>query len=579
MRITVSKSKKAESFYITHSYVNKQGKSTSTTYKKLGSLADLKKQLGTDSRDEVMAWCQEQCRIETEKYKKENEVVLVSLSPNKLIEKDKPRTFNCGYLFLQDIYYQLRFDNIVRNISSRHKFEYSLDSILSDLVYARILNPSSKQSSYEYCKNLLEAPKYELHDVYRALSVLAEESDYIQSELYKNSQFIHNRDKSVLYYDCTNYYFEIEEEDELRKYGKSKENRPNPIVGMGMFMDSDGIPLAFDIYPGNQNEQKTLKPLEKKIIKDFDCSNFIYCSDSGLGSLNNRKFNSMGGRAYVITQSLKKLKKEDRDIALDPTGWKVPGGKKPIDLRELDETSPAVIDTVYYKEVNLETDALPDQSLIVTYSVKYKKYQAAIREGQIQRARKMIESGSKIKKTHRNPNDPARFISKTSVTESGEVADKEFYAFDENKVKEEAMYDGFYAVVTDLLDDPAQIIEVNKRRWQIEECFRIMKTEFKSRPVYLSLHDRIKAHFLTCFISLVVYRLLEIKLGNNYTCDKTISTLRGMNVTEIEGYGYIPSYTRTELTDKLHDLAGFRTDTQIIKKLKMRNIIKKSKEK
>lgn len=575
MRVTTSKSKNSESFYINYAYIGKNGKNTSKVFKKLGTLKELSEKLNTD-RDGVMAWAKEQARIETEKHKLESENVSVDFHPNRLINSNEQRSFNCGYLFLQSICKSLRFDNICRNIKTRHNYEYNLQSILQDLIYARILSPSSKKSSFEFAENLLEQPKYELHDVYRALSTLSVESDFIQAELYKNSHFIHNRNTKILYYDCTNYFFEIEEADELRKYGKSKEHRPNPIIGMGLFMDADGIPLSFDIYPGNQNEQLSLKPLERKIISDFECSEFIYCSDSGLASKSNKKFNNTNGRHYVITQSLKKLNKEDREIALKPTQYRKIGSTKFIDLTTLNEQDEEVISSIYYKEVPIERNGICE-TLIVTYSPKYKRYQRNIRNEQIKRAENMISNNSKFKKEKRNPNDPGRFIKKTATTEHGEAATETYYEIDESVISNEEMYDGFYAVTTDLEGDISEIIKINKQRWQIEECFKIMKTEFEARPVYLQREDRIKAHFLICFVSLMIYRLLEIKLEKNYTTRTIINTLRNMKVCKIDEYGYIPTYTRNDLTDKLHELFGFRTDTEIIKKSKMRSIIKESK--
>ena len=259
-----------------------------------------------------------------------------------------------------------------------------------------------------------------------------------------------------------------------KKYGKSKEHRPNPIVGMGLFMDGDGFPLAFDIFPGNQNEQKSLKPLEHKVIQDFDCSEFIYCSDSGLASQNNKLFNDIGGRSYVITQSLKKLKKEDRDIALNTKQYRKVGSSTFIDLKDLDENDPEVYESIYYKEVPIESKKI-SETLIVTYSPKYKAYQEKIRQGQIDRAKNMISKNGKIKKNRKNPNDPSRFTKRTSITANGEVAEEEIYEIDQEAIDKEAMYDGFYAVSTDMEGDVAEIIAINKRRWQIEECFRIMK--------------------------------------------------------------------------------------------------------
>ena len=578
MRVTTTKSKFSESFYINYAYIDKNGKSTSKIFKKLGTLNELKEKLGTDDRDEVMKWAKEQARIATEQHKAESETVLVPLSPKSLINLNERRSFNCGYLFLQKICSDLRIDNICRNIKGRHKFKYDIQAIIADLVYARILNPSSKKSSYSYCQSLLEMPKYSLDNVYDALQILADESDYIQSDLYRNSNFLHTRNKSVLYYDCTNFFFEIEQEDELRKYGKSKEHRPSPIVELGLFMDADGFPLAFDIYPGNQNEQTILKPLEQKVIRDFECSKFIFCSDSGLGSKSNRQFNDLGDRSYVITQSLKKMKTEDREIALNPAQYRKLGCDKFINLSELDLNNPEVFNTVYYKEIPVANGSL-EETVIVTFSPKYRDYQRKIREGQIERARKMISSDGKIKKNRKNPNDPSRFIETVHVTSDAEVAENIIATLNTEAIAEEEKYDGFYAVITDIEDDPAQIIAINKRRWQIEECFRIMKTEFRSRPVYVSTEKAIKAHFLTCFIALLVYRILENQLNNKYTVTEIVNTLSEMKLTDIGEMGYIPSYTRTELTDALHENAGFRTDTQIVKKSKLRSIIKSTKDK
>ena len=577
MRVTTTKSKTDESFYINYAFINEKGKSTSRIYKKLGKLSELSKELNTD-RDGVMAWAKEQARIETEKYKKENESVSIALNPNIPIKKDQQNTFNCGYLFLQSIYYSLHLDNICRNIKNRHDYEYDLNAILADLIYARFLNPTSKLSSFKYCHSLLEQPTYHLHDIYRALTVLAEESDYIQAELYRNSNYIHKRNTRVLYYDCTNYYFEIEQERGDAKYGKNKENRPNPIVGMGLFMDADGFPLSFDLFPGNQNEQLTLKDHEHKVINDLQCSQFVYCSDSGLGSKKNRLLNTTGGRAYVITQSLKKLKKDVRETALSTSQYRKIGSNKFIDLNDLDEEDPEVFNSIYYKEVPYDSNEL-SETLIVTYSPKYRKYQASIRQNQIQRAQKMITDSGKPKKNRKNPNDPARFLKKQSFTNNGELAEDEIWQIDQEVIEKEAMYDGFYAVVTNLDDDIQDIIAINKRRWQIEECFRILKSDFDARPVYLRDDDRIKAHFLICFMALLFFRILENRLEYKYTSDQIVGTMKKMNLTLLEGYGYIPSYTRTDITDDLHKLFGFRTDYQITKKQKMRNIIHQTKDK
>lgn len=574
MRVTTTKSKKSESFYITKSFKNNAGKSSSVVVRKLGILNELLKEHGP-TRDDVMLWAKEEAKIETEKYKKEREAksVQITFHADRQLDYDKQCFYRGGYLFLQSIYYGLQMNKICRKLRDKYKFKYDINAILSDLIYTRVLEPASKRSSYKTASEFLEKPTYELHDVYRALDVLGSECDFIQSEVYKNSHFIGQRNEKILYYDCTNYYFEIEQEDGDKKYGKSKEHRPNPIIQMGMFMDGDRIPLAFSLFPGNTNEQKSLKPLEEKVIRDFGCQKFIYCSDAGLGSESIRTYNHMGERAFIVTQSIKKLKKEDKAWALNKSGFRRLSDNKLVNLSEIDEN-----DTdLYYKDEPYTPKNL-HQRLIVTYSPKYARYQKTIRDAQVERAKKMIQSGS-TKKQRKNPNDPARFIGTQAATEEGEVAKIVKY-LDEDKISTEEQYDGLYAVCTDLLDDDVSaILKVSEGRWQIEECFRVLKTDFSARPVYLHDENRIKAHFLICFLALMTYRLLEKKLDYKYTCDMILDTLKSMNFANLQEQGFIPLYKRLKITDDLHERCGFRTDYQFITKSQMKTIQKKSKGK
>lgn len=561
--------------YIKRSYRKSNGKTATKIHRKLGKLNDLLQQFSGDY-DAMMAWARSEAEKDTMEYNAKTGNVSVSLSKSAYIPRNEERCFPVGYLFLQKLCTELKIDSICRKISKRHKYTYDFSAILTDQIFSRILSPSSKLGSYSYCQTLLEPPKYELQNLYRALSVMAEESDFIQEELYFNSNFVHPRNKKVLYYDCTNYYFEIEQDDDFRKYGKSKESRPNPIVTMGLFMDADGIPLAFDVFPGNQNEQTTLKPLETKIIRDFACSEFIFCSDAGLGSKANRRFNSFGNRSYVISQSLKKMRREDRQIALNPKQFRRLGSNKFIDISTLDESDPDIYETIFYKEVPVVNGDM-NEIVIVTYSPKYKAYQKRIRGQQIARAVKMIEQPGR-KRRGKNQNDPARFIKSTAITEDGEVAGRNIYDLDSDRISEEEMYDGFYAVITNLEGDVGEILKINRQRWEIEENFRIMKTDFEARPVYVRRDERIKAHFLICYISLLVYRLLEKKLGNAYTCNEILGTLRSMQVTLLsKESGHIPSYKRTDMTDDLHKVFGFHTDYEFISKSTMRSIIKSTK--
>ena len=575
MTLSKSESKNATSLYVTKSFREK-GVTTSRVIEKLGTVAELQKKLG-DGVD-VIKWAEEYVKELTQKDKDGRREIIIKYSPAKQVEKGRQRLYSGGYLFLQRIYHELGIDKICKKITVKYKFDFNLNSILSRLIYGRIIHPASKLSTYEQSKNLLEHPDFDVHQIYRSLDILGAENDYIQSELYKNSTKVIERKTGVLYYDCTNYFFEIEQEEGLKQYGHSKEHRPNPIVQMGLFMDGDGLPLAFSIQEGNTNEQVTLKPLEKKILSEFELSKFVVCTDAGLSSVANRKFNDVWGRAFITTQSVKKLKKHLKEWALNAHGWRLSGDTSSkvelYDITKIDESKHK--ESTFYKEQWINEDKL-EQRLIVTYSVKYKDYQRRIREGQIERAEKLIESNpTKLKKAGQN--DYKRFITKVSATDTGEVAENDFYFINKTAIESEEVYDGLYAVCTNLEDDVGSIVKVNQRRWEIEECFRIMKSEFKARPVYLKLDERIKAHFLTCFISLLVYRILEKKLNEKYTCSQILKELREMKFLEVPGEGFTPAYTRTDFTDELHDVFGFRTDYEILTNNHMKNIFKQTKK-
>ncbi len=571
VRVKKTKSKNAESLYIIKSVII-DGKNTSKIVEKLGTIQEVtQKAKGEDP----YLWAKKRAFVLTEKEKKENQEILVKFNPTKQLATQQQRIFNGGYLFLQQLYYQLGFEKICQEITKNYRFQYDLNGIFSRLVYSRVLFPASKKATFEGAKGFLEQPSFDLHHIYRSLEVIYKESDKIQAQLYKNSLAICERNNQVLYYDCTNFFFEIEQESGIRQYGHSKENRPNPLVQMGLFMDGNGIPLAFNLTSGNTNEQTTLQPLEKKIMKDFDLAQFVVCTDAGLSSLANRKFNDKPNRAFLTTQSLKKLKKFLRNWALSETGWFLPNeSKKAYTLAAIlaeDDAS-----KIYYKERWINENGL-EQRLIVSFSVKYKQYQETIRERQIERAQTVIASGRTLPKKI-NPNDYKRFIDQKNVTDEGEVANHAVYGINEEQIHKEKQYDGFYAVCTNLEDAVAQIIQINRGRWEIEESFRIMKSEFKARPVNLSVDERIQAHFTICFIALTLYRLLEKKLDSTFTYGEILDTLRNMNFLEIKGEGFIPTYTRTTLTDKLHEAFDFRTDYQIIPLNKMKKIFKQTKK-
>lgn len=575
MRLKVSRSKNSASLYVTKTvYENK--KERTITVEKLGTEKELREKLNGQDPYE---WAKDYIDKLNQQEKEEKRQVIVKFKQSKLINKGEQKTYIGGYLFLQQLYHSLKLHKICKDISKRYKFSFNLDSVLSRLIYGRILFPSSKLNTYQESKTLLEQPNFEIQHVYRALEVIARESDFIQAELYKNSLAVSKRNDKILYYDCTNYYFEIEQEDGNKQYGPSKENRPNPIVEMGLFMDGDGIPLAFSIHSGNTNEQLTLQPLEKKILEDFSLAKFVVCTDAGLSSTANRKFNNKGERSFITTQSIKKLKKHLKAWALATDGWSLDGVHGKFDIAKIekaDELKEKYKDCTFYKERWIKEDDL-EQKLIVTFSLKYKEYQRYIRSRQIERASKLIESRpSSIKKHHQN--DFKRFIRKTNVTSDGEVAENEIYSVNQDVISKEEAYDGFYAVCSNLEDDASAITKINHNRWKIEECFRLLKSDFRARPVYLGRDDRIKAHFTTCFLALTIYRYLEKRLKEDFTSSDIINQLRDMKFYSVPDEGYVPTYTRTDFTDALHEAFGFRTDYEIVTTKQMKKIFKDTKK-
>ncbi len=570
MRLKITSTNTTTNYYAIIDIKNKNGKRSSKIYKRLGNEQEIAK---ISNGIPPIDWAKQQVAKLKKDYEEKNLKVIAEFSQSDLIEKNNRLLFNSGYLFLQDIYYSLGLDKICKEISSKYRIKYDLNSVLSNLIYTRIIDPSSKLSAFETSKSFLEKPNFELQNIYRALEVIAKETETIEAAVYKNSLNVVNRNTKILYYDCTNYFFEIEQAEGLKQYGKNKENRPLPIVEMGLLMDGDGFPLAFVINSGNTNEQVTLKPLEKQIIKDFELSKFVVCTDAGLASNENRMFNNIQDRSFIVTQSLKKIKGHLKEWALDKNGWHKANSKKLLNLNDIDNSSSN--EEIYYKERWINENGL-SQRLIVSYSPKYATYQKNVRLSQIERAQKLLNNPNSISKSRQN--DPKRFIKSASITKDGEIADKKVLSLNQSAIENEAMFDGFYAVCTTLEDDVSEIIKVNKRRWEIEESFRILKTDFKARPVYLKRDDRIKAHFTTCFLSLLIYRVLEHKLNEKYTSSQIIDTLRNMCLFRTMNVGYAPTYERTDLTDDLHKEFGFRTDTEIVSEATIKKIIRQTKK-
>lgn len=572
MRLNVRTMNGYSYYSIIKDYTNIKGKRTTKIFEKLGNQKQVEERFGKDDTiNKIKEYINELNNEDKE------ELLKREYNPNKRIAPGVKRQFNVGYLFLKKLYNQLKINDTCDSIQDKYQFHFDLNEILSYLVFARIIYPSSKLETFKQCQNFIEQPTFKLHDEYRALSYIAENMDYIQEQLFNNSKNVIKRNSKVIYYDCTNYFFEIDNEDDLRKYGISKEHRPNPIVGMGLFMDGDGLPLSCNIYPGNQNEQKTLIPEESKIVDNFklDDTKIILCTDAGLASDEIKKYNIKDNRAFVITQSLKKLKEEYKNQVFNKTGWRIAGDLKNVynleTIENNEELKDKYYDTLFYKILETETKSVK-QDLIITFCFRYFDYNRNIRNSQIERAKKSIETNNVTRKG-KNQNDYRRFIESTNSTKNGENAESTTYSINQNIIDEEEKYDGYYALTTNLNGDITEIFKIVKGRWEIEESFRIMKSDFVARPINLSREDRIKAHFMTCFISLFIYRLLEKKLNYKYTTSQILSTLKNMTMVEQKGLGFEPIYERTDITDSLHELFNFNTDLELINYKKMKKIL------
>lgn len=567
MRLGLSKSKNTINYYIIKDYT-KNGKRSTKHIHRIGNLEEVKMLAGSNDYKE---WLDDYVKKYNEEHLDKREEIIIKKQLGKRIPKNNKYLFNIGHLFLEDIYYDIKLNEISDMIAEKYNFKFDLNNILSYLIYGRIIYPSSKLKTHQLSKKFLNCPELMLHHIYRGLTYLNKEMNYIQEKLFENSLNTLDRNSRIIYFDCTNYYFEINEEDDLKKYGINKQHQPKPQVGMGLFMDGDGIPLAMNIFPGNESETKQLLPTENKIVDKFKLkdSRIVICTDAALCTDEVKNYNIKDGRGFVITQSLKKLKDNYQKEALNKTGWRISGDLKKVynieDIEDDEELYEQYYNTLFYKIIETETTSVK-QDLIVTFSLKYKEYFNKIRNSQIERASRKINNTTKGEKMKlsQSQNDYRRFIKETALSAENKKSEKYEYSINEDLIKDERGYDGYYALTTNLSDDIETILKVSKGRWEIEESFRIMKHDFASRPVELSREDRIKAHFLTCFIALIIYRILEKKLDYKYTTSEILDTLRGMNVFESKGDGYMPGYERTDLTDDLHDLFKFRTDYEIL---------------
>lgn len=610
MKLYYDKRLKDPTYYIQQGFRN--GKKTTTkNIKRLGKHSELL--LITDN---PLEYAKNEVKKMNEEYRSGRSEFIVTMDFNERIPStDSPcsnsTSLNIGYLYLKDVYAKLNLSDFFKSVSSDRKITYDCNKICQFLTYARILDPASKYGTYDKLDTYYEKPQIEYQHMIRFLDILDRNSDQYLKHLFDNSENIVKRDTSVMYYDCTNYFFETEKPDEeivdevtgeiilgLRQFGISKENKTSPIVEMGLIMDSRGIPISMCIHPGNTNEQLTAVPLEKEVIKMTGNKKFIYCADAGLGSYNIRKFNDMGGRAYIVTQSVKKLGQEIKDIVFNDSNYRLLSNDDAITLKEMRtfnkkgannlslyndfayKVIPAntAMDTGLYEEKvykngrtkKVKAKGTLHQYIIVTFSRKMMEYQRTIRERQLERAKKLLrlKDPEKIKK---GPNDIRRFLKNTS-------SDTANYVLDMDKIHEEEKYDGFYAVATNLDDSAKDILAVAQNRYKIEDCFRIMKTNFNARPVFLRKPERIRAHFLICYTALLIYRLMECKLDDNLTHVTTsnlIKTLRNMNVVNMDDMYYKSIYSGSQALDALERCFELQLNRKYYRPSDLNKIVKK----
>lgn len=610
MKLYYDKRLKDPTYYIQQGFRN--GKKTTTkNIKRLGKHSEL-----LLITDDPMEYAKNEVKKMNEEYRSGRSEFIVTMDFNERIPStDSPcsnsTSLNIGYLYLKDIYAKLNLSDFFKSVSSDRKITYDCNKICQFLTYARILDPASKYGTYDKLDTYYEKPQVEYQHMIRFLDILDRNSDKYLKHLFDNSENIVKRDTSVMYYDCTNYFFETEKPDEeivdevtgeiilgLRQFGISKENKTSPIVEMGLIMDSRGIPISMCIHPGNTNEQLTAVPLEKEVIKMTGNKKFIYCADAGLGSYNIRKFNDMGGRAYIVTQSVKKIGQEIKDIVFNDSNYRLLSNDDAITLKEMRtfnkksannlslyndfayKVIPAntAMDTGLYEEKvykngrtkKVKAKGTLHQYIIVTFSRKMMEYQRTIRERQLERAKKLLrlKDPEKIKK---GPNDIRRFLKNTS-------SDTANYVLDMDKIHEEEKYDGFYAVATNLDDSAKDILAVAQNRYKIEDCFRIMKTNFDARPVFLRKPERIRAHFLICYTALLIYRLMECKLDDNLTHVTTsnlIKTLRNMNVVNMDDMYYKSIYSGSQALDALERCFELQLNRKYYRPSDLNKIVKK----
>ena len=604
MHLSPAKPQEGKIYYIAKSFRNERGISTKKNMFRLGTLDEIRRREGVS---DAWQWAQEELARRNEEERIGRQKLKIELSPSKRINTGECVKYSGGDLMLIPFYNALGLPQICIEIQTDTRTEYSLNEILESLVVSRILYPCSKKGAYELNKKRIRPTSFGLEDIYRALSLLSSHIDDIQARVWSNSQKITDRNTRIIYYDCTNYYFEIEDNDKdfvdkqtgeyipgLRKRGKSKENRPNPIVQMGMLMDGDGMPLSFIIFPGNESEQPSLQKIEEMVANKFGLNEFIISTDAGLGSENNRRYNMTEGREYITVQSLPSLPKADQDMALAPEGWRIAfrdSALPPIDpfnperkifnLSEIDLE--AERHTRFYKEIIVDKCMDGDKStarqerVIVTYSHDFALYLRHKREERISSAQKIVNR--RQTKSRQSQQDPRRYVATEYITKEGIKATNVKMALDQKAITADQRFDGFYAYGTSLDDDAADVLRARSFHHEIEHLFRTTKTFLEARPVHLQRQDRIRSHFLICFLAMVIIKILQKKLHmHELTIDQLILTLRSIEFDYFKSIGYRPLFERNEITDRLQQIAGITIDTEIVETKRMNKLYRNIKE-
>lgn len=578
MYLSIGKGKDPH-YYILQGFRIKGEGTSSKVYMNLGTASEIRETYGCEDAE---VWARQKLKEINDSLKDQKAAVMVPFRPGASLEPGKWRSVHCGHLILLPLYNKLGMKKFSEDVTKRHRFKFDFADILCKLVMGRILFPDSKRATRECLSDFVDAPEFSLDDIYNFLSVLAKEITPLQKSLYEATRKELSRRTGVIYYDCTNYYFEIEKEDNLRRYGKSKEHRPNPIVQMGMFMDADGLPLAFCINPGNTNEQQTLQPLEEILANDFNLSEFVICTDAGLASISNRLYNSTEGRNYIVTQSIPGLPGPLKEWALEKDGWKRLGQKddKTYNITELNLNQEK--DHLYYRErwfIHDRGDCKDfEERLIVTFSPKYALYQKQLRAQHIIKAQNIIDR--KSEKSRQTQQDPRRLVHTTHCTIHGEAADVTHMSINDKLIEKEEEMDGLNCLATRQDDSIFEILRVNGFRYEIEHLFRVTKTEFEARPVYLQRQDRIKAHFAICFVALLTLKAFQKQINQNlapevqYSTEQIINALSGMDYLHVRGTGYVPAYSATQLRNHCCRIANVPINKEIVPIRKMKGYAK-----